>query len=372
MTPARTQLSLDEARLDGWFERIQETSASFEQLARVMGVEYVAFAVIAGVRVTALTIDRARPQNTTVEFQLRDSTNTHELPLRDLKRRLCGALLDEDPPAEGEPGPGAKAIDLQQFIGPKYMLLASFFGIELLTLSVGGGDGPTVRLRAGTIEEEVRLDLFREIIRARIRQELAALETTGGFVLDLGVIEAAEAAAAEGNHAEVLRLMGHWPAQLAMVLRSRDGAEMPAVSKARLSLALMTLARAQEHRGDAATADDTLRLAVQFAQDTPAASAVFFGFGRVQAARGQHGQAIGYLRRALALGEAPASVLPVLAECFAARGRHVAAAVCAEDAVRAGANEASVESTRAFAEGKLGSAWRDLRAEGSPGAREGA
>lgn len=358
---ARTTLSLDEARLDGWFDRVAEGSSSFEQLCAVLGVEYVAFAVIVGVRVSALTLDRARPSATLVEFSVRDTDTKHELPLIDLQRRLCTLLLEDDGQAPPEPRAGAKAVEIQQFLGPKYVLLASFFGIELLTLHVGGADPATVRLRAGTIEEEVRLDLFREIIRARVRQELSALDSTTGFQLDMAAVEASERAAAEGKWAEVSKLVGSWPGPLAQLIRSREGASLAGPTKARIARTLMNLSSAQEHRGDTQSADDTLRLAVQYSQDTDAAGAVFAALGRLYVARAQHGQAIGFFRRALSLGADSAAVLPLLAISYADRGRFVAAAVCADQALRAGAPMAAVSDLLDRVELRLGAPWRSLR-----------
>ena len=73
------------------------------------------------------------------------------------------------------------------------------------------------------------------------------------------------------------------------------------------------------------------------------------------------GEAIGLLRRALALGVEQAAVLPHLARSFAKCKRFVAAAVCLEDALAAGADPAASADVRREVEQALGTALIRLR-----------
>ncbi|MCA9601062.1 MAG: hypothetical protein R3A78_11240 [Polyangiales bacterium] len=360
--PSRRTVSLEAARVDGWLDRIGEESPSFNQLCAVVGRQYVAFSILAGVRIHSLTVDRRNIGATRVEFTLGDEETKHELVLTELQRRLCAALLEPEIGAEDSLSDAPDAAELHRFLGAKQVLLASLFGIELVDLHLGGGEPASVRLRAGVVEEDVRLDVFHEIVRARVRQELFALDSPPGFAIDVEVVDQVLEAEKHEDWNRVLELVGNWPGALAMLLRTQEGANLDAETKATLARTTIVLARAQLRMNDPNGAEDSLRLAVQLSLDTDAQGDVFLALGRYHLDRGQPGQAVGALRRSLSLGAAKADALPLLAQAFAERGRWVAAAVCASDAIQHGASAANVEPWLARAKEKLGAAWTEATA----------
>ena len=119
------------------------------------------------------------------------------------------------------------------------------------------------------------------------------------------------------------------------------------------------------------SAEEVLRLGVQWVQDGNVAGQLFAQLGEVAARQSQHGQAIGLLRRALSLGCPRGQVLPALAECFLARGRAVAALVCSRRgaAARRAPGARGGGAARSPAEG--GRAVRSLPQALSAGARPG-
>jgi tetratricopeptide (TPR) repeat protein len=105
-----------------------------------------------------------------------------------------------------------------------------------------------------------------------------------------------------------------------------------------------------------------LRLGIQWGQDQlEVAADLFSRLGAAYVAQGRHGEAIGLLRRALGLGARRTDVLPQLARCFVARERYVAALLCADDAVAAGASADSVRAVRDASLAVLGDEWKRFR-----------
>ena len=51
------RIPLAHARTDGWFEQLGKDSPSFEQLCDVVGSEFVAYSIVAGLRIVSLTVD---------------------------------------------------------------------------------------------------------------------------------------------------------------------------------------------------------------------------------------------------------------------------------------------------------------------------
>lgn len=58
MTAERQNYSLESIRADDWFQRVAESAPNFDQLCEAIGERYVAFSLVAGVRITALAIDQ--------------------------------------------------------------------------------------------------------------------------------------------------------------------------------------------------------------------------------------------------------------------------------------------------------------------------
>jgi tetratricopeptide (TPR) repeat protein len=99
---------------------------------------------------------------------------------------------------------------------------------------------------------------------------------------------------------------------------------------------LCALGEAYLRKSQVEWAEDVLRLGIQFGQELPAAAPLFGLLGQARVETARFGEAIGLLRRALALGASKSELLPDLARCFVERRRYVAAMACIDDAIAAG------------------------------------
>lgn len=361
MSSTRRFVRLDAVRADGWFERLGEGNPTFGQLRDIVGERFVAFAFIAGVRITALTVDRRAPDATLVDFVLGEDPTEQRLALGEFRRRLAAALLGDEPLPEAvpdDPDPDA----LQRAIGIRYVLLAPIFGIKLKEMRIGGGEDATILLEIGAQTEEVFIEELRSLIRDRVRGELSRVRSQSPFAIDLARVPEAETATEKGDAERVIELLGAWPGPLSLLLRTSEGQSLGVDSKATLGRALGLLGSAYVSRGRFEWAEEVLRLGIQWAQDGPAAGDVFRRLAEACVARDRHGEAIGLFRRALSLGAAARDVLPTLARCYAERGRWVAALVCADEALALGVAEPELEALRAEGHLKLGAPWSKFRA----------
>jgi tetratricopeptide (TPR) repeat protein len=147
-----------------------------------------------------------------------------------------------------------------------------------------------------------------------------------------------------------------------MFLRTPQGQALGEAERGKLVRALGALGEAYLGKGQADWAEDVLRLGIQFGQDLSAASILFGLLGRARVESARYGEAIGLLRRALALGGEERMFLPLLARCFVERQRHVAAMACVEQAQLAGVDDEELCEIRRRAEQALGPAYAEQRA----------
>jgi hypothetical protein len=361
-TGERRVIPLDEVRADGWFEGLAAGAPGFAQLCEIVGERFVAFSAIADVRITALTVDPRQPGASQVDFHIGDSDRQHRLPLAEFQRRVAAALLAEEPPLVGaEPPPDPEG--LRSFIGAVPILLAPIFGLRLLTLHGGGGEPPTVVLQEGDFEDELSLEAFRERIRGLVRREVERQQPAEGRVsFDLALVAQAEDANRVGDWARTIELLGAWPGPLSMFLRTPEAQRLTAADRATLARGLGLLGTAYAEEGRPDWAEEILRLAIQCRQDGAVGGDLFCRLGMTYVTQDRPGEAIGLLRRALALGVHPSRALPALARCYVARGRYVAAAACLDEALAAGLDVQAMASVRADVEARIGPAWSQFRA----------
>src|SRR5689334_6189958 len=121
---------LAEARADGWLEQLGEGSQGFAQLCEVVGEKFVAFSVIAGIRITALTIDPRNPNSSLIDFEVGEISSAQRMRLGEFRDRLTDALLNDDEPSQ-KIGDAPTTEQLQAHIGFRYVLLCPLFGIRL-------------------------------------------------------------------------------------------------------------------------------------------------------------------------------------------------------------------------------------------------
>lgn len=360
MTEQRQVVNLRAVRTDDWFEKVAGSAPNFEQLCEALGQKYVAFSLVAGVRITALAIDARSPDQTQVTFAIGEQGDEHAMALPEFRRALTQALVQHE-----DLGPLPSDLDdteaLQSFLGVRYLLLAPIFGITVHELRVGAGQEPTVTIGLGSLSDEVSVDEFRDVIREAVRREEQASRPQRPFAIDLSKIPEAEEALKRGDHARTIELLDPWAGPLSMLLRTPQGQNLAPEAKAALAKALGLLGAAYLLRSEHTAAEEVLRLGVQWVQDGVVAGQLFAQLGEVSALQGQHGQAIGLLRRALSLGCARELVLPVLADCFLARGRAVAALVCSDEALECGVPPARLAETRQGALHKVGPVYQEFR-----------
>lgn len=317
---------LESIRTDGWFERIGEGIGSFQTLCEVIGPRFFAFAMIAGARIVALTIDRRAPDNTLVDFivagdeaELREAS-TQRLALGEFRKRLVSALVTEEPTG---PVP-TRLMDveaIQRHIGVRYLLLAPIFGYGLVSLTCDAY-GSMVRARRDGVDEVYELEEFRTRIRLHVREELQrALRGSGRGAIDLAKVIEAEAAATIGDHLRVVELLGSWPAPLAIFLRTSEGQQLAPEIRARIAKGMSLLGQACIALGEVEKGHEILRLAIQYAGDTSMAAEIFLVLGRSMLDSGRFGEALGVLKRASSLGADAKVIWPLLARAYAERGQ---------------------------------------------------
>lgn len=366
--PQPRSLSLELVRTDGWFDRVGQTVSSFQALCDILGERFFAFSLITGVRITALTVDRRHPENTLVDFTVggADGSEAAErLPLADFQRRLVSALL-----LESQHGPAPQreqdAEAIQQFIGPQYLLLAPLYGLTLTELSFEDGE-PVLKYEHDDVAHEVSLEDFRSELRDRVRAELNHVgRQESRNAIDLGHVAQADALFAKKDFTGVKELLGTWPAALTIFLRTPEAQALQAETRGTLAHALGLLGSACSALGDASQAEEVLRLAVQYAGDTPVAAQIYERLGSALLAERRPGEAIGPLRRAAMLGAS--SVWPRLSEAFIERGRFLAALGAFEEARRSGVDDAALADIRRRVEERFGTLlgpWQSLVAKDS-------
>ncbi len=352
----RRVIDLQHARADGWFDKLGEGSASFTQLAEVLGERFLAFSIIAGVRIASVTIDRQSSDATLVDFTVGEETQEHRLPLGELRRRLVATLCSDDATERELPEEPAPS-DLQAFLGFRYVLLSPIFGLTLLELSVGGELPPMVLVDLGGAKDEIELSVLRDLLHERVRQEGEAVRPASPFAIDLSAIPRALAAASDDDWAGVIGLIGSWPGPLSLLLRTAEGQSLTPEVRGNLAQALGILGTAYVNTGRHEWAEEVMRLGIQWGQESPGAGELFERLGQAMLVQERPAEAIGLFRRALMLGASEVLVLPQLARCYAARDKRVAAMGCLRAARRAGAPEEELSEQEAALAEQLGEPW---------------
>ncbi len=356
-----TRFPLDAVRTDGWFERIGEGIGSFQALCDIVGERFVAFSLITGARITALSVDRRNNDASVVDFVTGggddEDVEPQRLSLGEFRRRLVAALLADEVQASA-PQRSTDFEAVQLHIGVRNLLLAPIYGYSLRTLVVTEA-GSSVELSRDGVDEVYELESFRVRLRAQVRDELDRLTQSSRGSIDLGKVGDAEAADAAGDYAKVRALLGAWPAPLAIFIRTPDGQQIGVEARTLIAKGLALLASACFALGDPEGGGEIFRLAVQYAQDGLIAGEVFRRLGSALLDAGRAGEAIAPLRRAVNLGATGETVWPLLARAFIARKRHVAALVCVREARAAGSPQEALTSLTSDLERAFGAAYPD-------------
>lgn len=149
---------------------------------------------------------------------------------------------------------------------------------------------------------------------------------------------------------------------------------MSAEARSAIAHALGLLGTAHARLGQRELAEEIQRLGIQWASDGPRAPELFFRLGETLLDEGRGGEAIGFLRRALALarailddGDAERRALEVaarlaLARAFEERERYAAALSSLERARSLGASSEALATVGARSRRALGASWEAVRA----------
>ncbi|MGZ3424669.1 MAG: hypothetical protein ACXWUG_08400 [Polyangiales bacterium] len=364
---ASRTIPLDAVRTDGWFERIGESIGSFQALCDIVGERFFAFSLVAGVRITALTVDRRTPDATIVEFIAGEEDPPRKASLPEFRRQLVGALLTTEP--FGPPPTRETDVDaVQRHIGVRYLLLAPIFGISLRKLVYDEKQSLIVLLRDG-FEETVTVDELRGGIGVLVRQELERAGTGARGAIDLSKVAEAETAAQKGDNARVLALLGSWPAPLAIFLRTPEGQALAPDARALIAKGLALLGTACARLGESPQAEEILRLGIQWAGEGALAGDLFRRLGEAYLTDGRPGEAIAPFRRAMVFGASPREIAPLLARALMRRGRYVSAMACLRKALAAGVPEQEITVELQQIERQLGvplTRWRALMTTTTP------
>lgn len=352
---------LQNVRTDGWFERIGETVGSFQALCDIIDERFFAFSMITGARITSLTVDRRVPDNTIVEFVIGGddddvtADDVQRAALSDFRRRLVHALVGEEP--LGPPPKRETDVEaIQLHVGVRYLLLAPLYGYVLKELRVDG-DGSQVIVRRDSSEQTYGLEAFQAKLRGHVLKDLERVNAgRTRSSIDLSQVAEASSASEEGNYPRVIELLGGWIAPLTIFLRTPEGATVSLETRATICRALSLLGQAYTAQGQPGTAEDVLRLGIQFAGETSAAPDIFVRLGMALLADGRPGEAIAPLRRAANLGETRRAWLP-LARAFLARDHLCAALGALEEGRFNGGDDEGFAAVTGEVADKLGDAY---------------
>jgi hypothetical protein len=351
--------SLDAIRTDGWFERVGEKVGSFEALCSILGERFFAFSLITGARITALTVDRKDPAASIVEFEVSGASAeegpvTQRLTLERFRRRLVSALLGEE---QTHPAPTRETDveGIQRHIGVRCLLLAPLFGYSLLRLTCEAESSTLGVLQDGELLD-IELDALRSALRRCVVEELERVSSSGHADqagLDLAVVPRAREAAAQSEHEKVVELLGAWLMPLSFFLRTAEGRGQGPEVKGVLGEALGLLGTALVALHDGTTAEQSLRLAVQYAVGTPSAGDVYARMGAAMMVAERFGEAIAPLRRAATLGVDPARVWPALGLAFLKQERYLASWAALQEALAQGVIDPSLGPLQSELRGRL-------------------
>ncbi len=312
-----------------WFSPDLESQRELRLLVEVLGERFLAFAWIAGVRFTALVLDEAVPHASEVEIQVGEGQDVARgrMSVAELQRRLVAALLTEESVPLESPWPEEpNEAQLRNAVGGSWLLLGPLFGLVPRALLVQDGEPVALELDRAGERMELPLDVYRQLVRQLVTEELARVERGRTVTLDARDLERAEHAAEEGRWEEVVRHLGAWPRHLLLAVRSGVGEAMRASERQDMARALGLLGIAAAHLEDDDRFEETFRIGLQWASAVggEVAAGLFLHHGEACVLRGRFGEALAPLERARRLGAAPERVLPLLAEAYLERGRAVA------------------------------------------------
>jgi len=326
-------VNLDDVRTDGWFDRLGQKIGNFEVICSLLGKRFLAYAMILGIQIRALSRDPRVPANSTVEFTNEDSL-PQMLTIGEFRSRVVHALLQQDshrlPDLQLPVGEG----DAVAVIGETNMLLAPLFDLSIRRLVwIPEKDGPSalVGYFDGDGFNLMPIEEFASVIRQKLHGDLAGTHEEP-FQLDLSAVVDARQAAREEDHGRVISFLENWPGLLATLQRTPVVHQLTEQQLETIAEGLVLLGDAFKGKERMTWAEELYRLGLQFVREGRWGARLFMQLGVLLNETSRHGEAIGLLRRAQALGVEEDEVYPYLARSFLRRGKIVAAALLINDA----------------------------------------
>lgn len=332
--PSPKPISLDHIKAGAWLLELKKTAPGFTELCDILGEPYVAFGVAAGIQFTGL--HGADPDHALVEFVVTEEESPHQMPAHQFRRAISAAMLGEE---QHRPVAFNAQSDesIRALLGARNILLATVFGIELVALHVYDDEPPKVEVIFAESRDKnlISIEEFWLLIRERIRAEARRSRLPSSpYTLNLTLVSQAREAVAQNDQAKVIELLERWPGPLSLLVRSPEGQSLDEDSKREVSEGLMLLSKAYMHENAAKSvkqnlsqAKDVLLLSLQFSPRGAIAARAYLQLGEIQVLDGQHGEAIGTLKRALQLGADASRVYPLLGDSFLERKKYAGAAI---------------------------------------------
>lgn len=318
---------LEGLRADGWFERVVANVPALARLCEGLGEALVALSLAAGFRVVSAGIDRASGEISSLQW-VRDGDGGTEVSDSGTPEALRAAVLAAVLGDAEQTVAAAGELDVEaqrQLVGMRTLLLAPLFGLHLARLEVPDVEEPRVVVHHDRGEESVPLAQLRRFLRSRVIDVLQQAPRNRSVSIDLEQAERARQALHAGRYDEVVETLGPWVGPLMMYLRTPEGHALDEHTRAELAKALGVLGLALDRVGRGEESEETLRLAIQYAQDGPVAGEMYRTLARVLIAQSRRPESIALIRRALTLEPAVRELVPDLALGYIEAHRGVAA-----------------------------------------------
>jgi len=234
--------------------------------------------------------------------------------------------------------------------------MAALFDLQPTELRVID-DHALIVVRFGDLERKLAIEDFRTLLADRVRNEMGVASTEHHTTVNLDAIDEAVDATERGDWYATISALSPWLTPISMLMRTGEAEALEQEVHETLGQGLGLLGTAYAKVGEVDTANEVLRLGVQWAGEGDQAQDLFLRLGETSVEAGRHGEAIGLLRRARALGCSDERVMRMLASSYDARGQKLAALVCARAAVRDGADEETVLAAITVLDPALETAW---------------
>ncbi|MCP4679490.1 MAG: hypothetical protein GY854_29165 [Deltaproteobacteria bacterium] len=326
-------VSLSEIRADGWFEQFGGKIGQFGKICDVLGERFLAYSIILGIQIRSLMVDPRYAANTSVEFTSGDE-QLQTLPLAEFRIRVVQAVMQGNR-LPVDPSLPLRLDDATAIIGGRNLLLAPLFDISLEQLVLASLSTEEPRALVGYFSKDgfsfIDLRDFDELLRGKVRRDLAGTAEEP-FKLDLGVVETARTAFKQGDMDKVIETLETWPGLLSVLLRTPVVHSLENEQREIIGEGMELLGTAFDGRDREAWIEELFKLGLQFVREGEIAGRLYHRLGKMLIKNDRHSEAIGFLRRANALGTPEEEIIPLLGRAFLKTDKVVAGTALLEHA----------------------------------------